>query len=102
MMAEPVDACRPVTVEVDGKQVTMRVRSEQPMSDESRAYFAEIVAAARRKFDAEAGKRCGHTKRGLHGDQDGVCTKRPGHESLWHADGSGKRWRKDFVNGAEA
>lgn len=96
-MTEPTgpERCRPVMVEVDGEQITVPVLAEEPMSDESRVHFAAVVAAARRKFDAEAGERCGHTKRGLHGDQDGVCTKRPGHESSWHADGSGKRWQND-------
>lgn len=51
--AEPADICRPVTVEVDGEPVTIRVRGEQPMSEESRAAFAEIIAAAKRKFEAE-------------------------------------------------
>lgn len=49
----PAERCRPVTVEVDGEQITAIVRSEQPMSDESRAYFAEIVAAAKRRYEAE-------------------------------------------------
>lgn len=47
------ERCRPVTVEVDGEQIAMRVRGEEPMSDEARAAFAEIVAAAKRKFDSE-------------------------------------------------
>ena len=51
--AEPVDVCRPVTVEVDGEPITVRVRSEQPMSEESRAAFAEIIAAAKRMHDAQ-------------------------------------------------
>lgn len=96
-MAEPSrpERCRPVTVEVDGEQITVPVLAEQPMSNEGRVYFAAVIAATKRKFDAEADERCGHTRRGLHGDQDGACTKQPGHESLWHADGSGKRWQND-------
>lgn len=94
MMPEP-ERCRPVTVEVDGEQITVSVLAEQPMSEEGRTALAEVVAAAKRKFDAEAGERCGHTKHGLHGDRNGVCTKQPGHESPWHADGSGRRWRED-------
>lgn len=52
-MAEPADVCRPVTVEVDGEPVTVSVRAEEPMSDEGRAALAEIIAAAKRKFDSE-------------------------------------------------
>lgn len=47
------ERCRPVTVEVDCQQITVPVLAEEPMSDESRAYFAEIVAVAKRKFDSE-------------------------------------------------
>lgn len=52
-MAEPADVCRPVTVQVDGEPVTVSVLAEEAMSDEGRAAFAEIIAAAKRKFDSE-------------------------------------------------
>lgn len=52
-MAKPADVCRPVTVEVDGEPVTVSVLAEEAMSDEGRAAFAEIIAAAKRKFDSE-------------------------------------------------
>lgn len=45
--------CRPVTVKIDGELVAVPVLAEEPMSDENRAYFAEIVAAAKRKLDSE-------------------------------------------------
>lgn len=47
------EQCRPVTVEVDGEEVTVRVRAEEPMSDEGRAALAEIIKAVKRKFDSE-------------------------------------------------
>jgi len=91
----PVERCRPVTVEVDGEQITVPVLAEQPMSDEGRAALAEIVTAARRKFDAEAGQRCGHTMPSVPAERVLVCTKQPHPNSPWHADGSGARWRQD-------
>jgi hypothetical protein len=50
---EHAERCRPVTVEVDGEQITVSVLAEEPMSEEGRAAFAEIVAAAKRKLDAQ-------------------------------------------------
>jgi hypothetical protein len=46
---EPEDTCRPV--EVDGE--TIRVRGFGEMRERDRAFAAEIVRAAKRKFDAE-------------------------------------------------
>lgn len=46
---EPVDSCRPVTVEVDGDQVTTIVRGGEEMSEEGRAAFGELLSAAKRK-----------------------------------------------------
>ena len=91
----PVERCRPVTVEVDGEQVTVPVLAQEPMSDEGRAALAEIVAAARRKFDADAGERCGHTALIELTERVLVCTKQPHPDNPWHADGSGARWRQD-------
>jgi hypothetical protein len=92
----PAERCRPVTVEVNGEQITVPVLAEQPMSDEGRVALAEIVAAAKRKFDAEAGQRCGHTTPSVFSNADAlVCTKRPHPDSPWHADGSGARWRQE-------
>lgn len=47
--AEPVDACRPVTVEVDGEQITTMVRAAEEMSEEGRAAFADLLGAAKRR-----------------------------------------------------
>lgn len=89
------DQCRPVTVEVDCETVTMRVRAEEPMSDEGRAALAEIIAAARRKFDADAPNRCGDAVRCTFDGcgREHVCTKQPHSDEQWHADGTGVRWR---------
>jgi len=91
----PAERCRPVTVEVDGEQITVPVLAEQPMSDEGRAALAEIVAAAKRKFDAEAGQRCGHAAPSVLAERALVCTKQPHPDNPWHADGSGARWQQD-------
>lgn len=53
MKREKREQCRPVTVEVDGEPVTVSVLAEEPMSDEGRAAFAEVIAAAKRKFESE-------------------------------------------------
>lgn len=53
MTQEKREQCRPVTVEVDGEKITVSVLAEEPMSDEGRAALAEIIAAAKRKFDFE-------------------------------------------------
>lgn len=50
---EPVDTCRPVTVEVDGEQITTIVRGGEEMSEEGLAAFAQIMSAARRKLEAD-------------------------------------------------
>lgn len=57
--AEPAeqDSCRPVTVVVDGEQIHTRVRGAAEMSDEGRAAFAEIVTAAKRRYEAELAAR---------------------------------------------
>ncbi len=47
------EQCRPVTVEVDGEQITVSVRAEEPMSEEGRAALAAIIAAVKRKFESE-------------------------------------------------
>lgn len=47
------ERCRPVTVEVDGEQITVSVRAEEPMDEEGRAALAAVVAAAKRKFESE-------------------------------------------------
>lgn len=52
-MTEPADVCRPVTVEVDGEEVTVSVLAEEAMSDEGRAALVEIIKAAKRKFESE-------------------------------------------------
>lgn len=53
MTPEKREQCRPVTVEVDGEEITVSVLAEEPMSDEGRAALAEIIAAAKRKFDSQ-------------------------------------------------
>jgi len=90
-----VERCRLITIDVDGEQITMPVLAEQPMSDEGRVAFAAIVAAAKRKFEAEAGERCEHTVPDVRTGHNLVCTKQPHPDSPWHADGSGARWRQD-------
>lgn len=50
---EKDERCRPVTVEVDGEPVTVSVLAEEAMSDEGRAALAEIIKAAKRKFESE-------------------------------------------------
>lgn len=52
-MTSRPEQCRPVTVEVDGEPVTVSVLAEEPMSDEGRAALAEIIKAAKRKFESE-------------------------------------------------
>lgn len=47
------EQCRPVTVEVDGEEVTVRVRAEEPMSEEGRAALAEIIKAVKRKLESQ-------------------------------------------------
>ena len=47
------EQCRPVTVEVDGEQITVSVLAEEPMSDEGWAALAEIIAAVKRKFESK-------------------------------------------------
>lgn len=47
------ERCRPITVEVDGEEVTVSVRAEEPMSGEGRAALVEIIKAVKRKFEAE-------------------------------------------------
>lgn len=51
------DACRPVTVEIEGEQITTRVRGGEEMSEEGKAAFAEIVKAVRRRMEAERAAR---------------------------------------------
>ena len=53
MTQEKHEQCRPVTVEVDGKELTVSVLAEEPMSDEGRAALAEIIKAVKRKFESE-------------------------------------------------
>lgn len=53
MTQEKREQCRPVTVEVDGEPVTVSVLAEEPMDDEGWAAFAEIIEAAKRKFESE-------------------------------------------------
>lgn len=50
--AEPAGQCWPVTVEVNGEQVTTRVRAEQSMSDEAHEAFAQLVEATKRRMEA--------------------------------------------------
>lgn len=56
-MSEPVnergERCRPVTVEVDGEEITVSVLAEESMSDEGRAALAEIIKAVKRKFESQ-------------------------------------------------
>ena len=64
---KPADRCRPVTVEIDGEQVTMPVLSQEPMSEQARAAFAEVVKAVQLKMAAEPPdpnrcERCGFLK----------------------------------------
>lgn len=47
--AEPRDTCRPV--EVDGE--TIRVHGSREMTEQERGYLADVVRAAKRKFEAE-------------------------------------------------
>lgn len=51
--SEKEEQCRPVTVDVDGEEMTVSVLAEEPMSDEGRAALAEIIKAVKRKFDSE-------------------------------------------------
>lgn len=53
MTQEKRERCRPVTVEVDGEEMTVSVLAEEPMSDEGRAALAEIIAAAKRKLESQ-------------------------------------------------
>jgi hypothetical protein len=46
---EPDDTCRPV--EVDGEII--RVRGAREMTDKERGYLAEVIQAAKRKYEAE-------------------------------------------------
>lgn len=94
---EPVDTCRPVTVQVDGEPTTVRVRAAEDMSDDGRAALANIIAAAKRRFEAEAPNRCGDAAALGCCDHEHVCTKQPHDDDNWHADGSGVRWRWDRV-----
>jgi len=52
---EPEDTCRPV--EIDGEII--RVRGAAEMSDESREALADLIAAAKRKMEAEAPQQIG-------------------------------------------
>ena len=52
-MPDRTEKCRPVTVEVDGEEVTVSVLAEEPMSEEGRAALAEIIAAVQRKLASE-------------------------------------------------
>lgn len=52
-MPDRTEECRPVTIEVDGEEITVSVLAEEPMSEEGRAALAAIVAAAKRKFASE-------------------------------------------------
>lgn len=54
MTQEKDEQCRPVTVEVDGEEVTVSVRAEEPMSEEGRAALAEVIKAVKRKFESES------------------------------------------------
>lgn len=53
MTPEKSERCRPVTVEVDGEEITVSVRAEEPMSDEGRAALAEIIKAVKRKLESQ-------------------------------------------------
>lgn len=53
MTQEKREQCRPVAVEVDGEPVTVSVLAAEPMSEQGRAALAEVIAAAKRKFEAE-------------------------------------------------
>jgi hypothetical protein len=46
---EPEDTCRPV--EVDGEIISVHGAGE--MNDEDRGHFAEIVRAAKRRYESE-------------------------------------------------
>lgn len=52
-MTSKDEQCRSVTVEVDGEEITVSVLAEEPMSEQGRAALAEIIAAAKRKFDSQ-------------------------------------------------
>ena len=60
LMAEPGDSCR--VVEVDGTPV--RVLGSGDMTDEELGFLAEVIAAARRRYEAES------SPRGLPGRRD--------------------------------
>ena len=89
------DECRPVTVEVEGEPVTVRVRAEEPMSEQGRKALAAIIEAAKRKFEADAPNRCGDRVRCTCDGcgREHVCTKQLHSDDQWHADGTGARWR---------
>lgn len=53
MTQEKREQCRPVTVEIDGEEIIVSVLAEEPMSDKGRAALAQIIAAAKRKFESE-------------------------------------------------
>jgi hypothetical protein len=48
-LPDELDVCRPV--EIDDE--TVRVRGEQPVGEETQAALADVVRAARRRFEAE-------------------------------------------------
>lgn len=45
--------CRPVTVEVDGEEITVSVLAEEPMGEQGRAALAEIIKAVKRKLESQ-------------------------------------------------